>query len=160
MVQVTKNAGTELDQLAAQADRVGLDADQADAAANDPGGAQPAPPPMTNAQVLGFAFEMIRETLCTVAGVQSPRVTASNDKLQPLAEAWGAVCDKHQVDLSSMVGDYIIELKAITLTVPVILAARSALQAEIAAKHRKADDQDAARTVDQAAGPQGPHDGE
>lgn len=139
MVTVTKNTMSALDQLAAQADAIGNQADQDEAFSSAPGAAPP-PPVMTNGQVLLFALEMVRETLCTVAGVQSPRVTVSSDKLAPMADAWGAVCDKHGFDLSAMVGDYILELKAVTLSVPIILAARTALQAEIAAKDSKKPD--------------------
>lgn len=124
---------SELDRLAEQAEQLG--ADQVGA---DPGAA-PAAQPLTNAQVLITAFELVRETLCTVAGVTSPRRTVSTEQLAPLAEAWGAVCDKHGLELSAMVGDYILEFKAIALTVPVILAARTALQAELAEKRRGAD---------------------
>lgn len=122
---------TELDRLADQAGQLGaeIEADQAGAA---PGA--PADVPMTNAQVLATAFDLVRETLCTVAGVESPRRTVSSEKLAPLAEAWGAVCDKHGINLAAMVGDYILEFKALALTVPVILAARTALLAEIADK--------------------------
>lgn len=127
---------SELERLADQADQLGAAADPDHGGAP---GADQAPAPLTNSQVLITAFELVRETLCTVAGVTSPRRTVSTEQLAPLADAWGAVCDKHGVDLSTMVGDYILEFKAIALTVPVILAARNALQAEIAEKRRSAD---------------------
>lgn len=126
---------TELDRLADQADQLGAGTDDDQAGA--PGAAAAAP--MTNAQVLATAFELVRETLCTVAGVTSPRRTVSSATLAPLADAWGAVCDKHGIDLSGMVGDYILEFKALALTVPVLLAARNALLAEIEEKRKGAD---------------------
>lgn len=138
---------SELDRLADQAGQLGADIDQAGA---DQAGAAPAAVPLTNAQVLSTAFELVRETLCTVAGVESPRRTVSSATLAPLAEAWGAVCDKHGINLSGMVGDYILEFKALALTVPVILAARTALLAEIEQKARGADVSDVTPKPDRA----------
>ena len=126
-----KTVGDPLDQLAN------------DAAGIDTTGLPPQPDqaqeqaPMTNTQVIAACFELIREGLCTVAKVKSPRATASNEVLQPLADAWGAVCDKHRWNLAEMVGDYILEFKAVTLTIPVIMAARVALAEEIKAMKAK-----------------------
>ena len=131
-MKVTSHTGpiTELDQLAAAAEYSDQEQSAADAGQGAPGEAPP-PAPMTNTQVLIVAMELIRETLCTVAQVKSPRDTASSDKLQPLADAWGAVCDKRGIQLADMVGDYILEFKALALSVPLILAAHKALQLEI-----------------------------
>jgi len=117
-----------LESLAAEADSFDKQADPAPG--GEPGAAAPEPS-ISNAKVLLMAFEMIRETLCVIAGVKSPKTTCASDKLEPLAQAWADVCDKHGLDLSAMVGDWIVELKAVALTVPVIMAARAALSAEI-----------------------------
>lgn len=130
-MNVTKFPGpSALDDLAKQADN--LNSQQPDPDNAQPG--QAAPLPMTNAQALGAAFELVRETLCIVANVQSPRTTLATDKLQPIADAWGAVCDKRGISLVDMLGDYILELKALGMTVPLFLVAKAALAAEIADK--------------------------
>lgn len=121
-----------LERLALEGD--GLDSQaQADPGAA-PGDAQPeaqTKPSLSNAKVLLMAFEMIRETLCVIAGVKSPKATLSSEKLEPLAQAWAGVCEKHGVQLEAMIGDWILEVKAIAVTVPIIMAARAALTAEI-----------------------------
>lgn len=126
-----------LEMLAREAEQVGADADPA-----GEGGSPDEPQPiaaLTNGQVLTMAFELIRETMCIVAGVASPKTTLSTDKLAPLGDAWGAVCDKHGLMLADVVGDYMVELKALALTVPVVMAAKNALAAEVAQLKARAE---------------------
>lgn len=153
MVQVVKNP--ELDNLAGQADR--LDQDQDGPGQGDQAG--PAGPlPMGNAQALTMAFELIRDTVCTVARVKSPRQVLTGPAMAPLADAWAAVLDKHGVSLSSMVGDYLVEFRAIGLTVPLLLAAREAIREELAARNAKPIEPESS-TVTNGAGPDGAAEG-
>ena len=137
--QVTSTGGAAdpLDTLARQA-QAQENADNADALGADalPGEAE-AVPSMTNAQCLLMAGEVIRETLCSFAKVETPKETLSSDKLQPAADAIGAVLDKHGLNLAGVAGDYMAEIKALLLTVPLVLACRAGLQGEIAAAKAK-----------------------
>ena len=146
---ITENGKTvggadPLDQLAAEA--AGIDT----SGMPPPGDAAQPMAPMSNAQVIVACFELVREGVCTIAKVKSPRDTASNATLQPLADAWGAVCDKHGWNLANFVGDYILEFKAISMTVPVILAVRAALAEEIAAMKAKPIEPDATASTQPA----------
>ena len=85
-----------------------------------------------------MAGAIIRDTLCTVAKVSSPKKTLSDAALAPVADAIGAVLDKYGVNLGAMAGDWIIEIRAAFVTVPLIIAARAALMSEIAAMKAEA----------------------
>lgn len=101
-----------------------------------PGEAAPQQP-LTNAQCLGMGLQMIRETLCAVAKVTSPKTTLDDATIQTVADSVGPVLDKHGINLAGVAGDYMIELRAVIVTVPIILAARAALMDEIRAKAAK-----------------------
>lgn len=90
-------------------------------------------PRMSNAQVLMMAVELVRDTLCSFAKVNSPKTTMSNEVMQPVVDANAAVLDKYGIDLNSAAGDYMTEIKAALVTVPVLLAIRSGLQDELRA---------------------------
>lgn len=119
-----------LDDLAAQAQA--LDAAGAPSTP-DAAPAEAAPPALTNAQCLMMAGQTVREALCAFAKVQSPKSTLDDGTLQTVADAIAPVLDKYGVNLASVAGDYMAELRAAIVTVPVILAARAGLIAEIAA---------------------------
>ncbi len=88
-------------------------------------------PRMSNAQVLMMGVELVRDTLCSFAKVNSPKATMSNEVMQPVVDANAAVLDKYGIDLNSAAGDYMTEIKAALVTVPVLLAIRSGLQDEL-----------------------------
>lgn len=92
---------------------------------------------MTNAQCFSMMLEMLRDVLCGFAKVESPKTTLSNDKIAPAAEALGAVADKYGFNLSSAAGDYMVEIKAALVVIPIVLAMRVGLLAEIAVDKAK-----------------------
>jgi hypothetical protein len=115
-----------LDMLASQAE-----AQQAgEALAAAPEGEAEAPG-LSNAQCFAMAFEMVRDTLCSFAHVKTPKQTLSADKIQPAADALGAVADKYGINLAGAAGNYMVEIKAAMLTVPLLLAFRGGLMTEI-----------------------------
>lgn len=135
----TIHRNEEADELAGlirEADELQADADQASTA---PGAApgQPAPPGMTNAQCLTMALQIVRETLCSVVKVQSPRTTLDDAACSAVGEAVAPVLDKHGINLGNMAGDYMAELRALAVTVPIALAVRTALLEELAARRAK-----------------------
>lgn len=106
---------------------------------DEAGSDEAAPAPrMTNAQVLMMAVELVRDTLCSFAKVNSPKVTMSNEVMQPVVDANAAVLDKYGIDLNSAAGDYMTEIKAALVTVPVLLAIRAGLQDELRAVKKPA----------------------
>lgn len=129
-------AADPLDQLAGEAQAL---QDGIDQAANDNHGPADAtrPAELTNAQCLAMALQMIRETLCAIAKVTSPKHTLDDSTIQTVSDAVAPVLDKHGINLAAVAGDYMIELRAVVVTVPIILAARAALVEEIRAKHAK-----------------------
>lgn len=139
-----------LDALAAQADQAASPPPPADGEAAPGEDAKP-PAKLSNEQCLMMVIEMVRETLCKIAKVESPKSTMSNEVMQPVVDSWGEVLSKYGIDLSAAAGDYIVEIKAAILTVPVLLAIRSGLQAEVkASKVTTVDAAPAAGTVLQA----------
>ena len=128
---VQKEPIDPMDALASQA------AIEEKAASADAGEQQPsselAPKDLSNAQCLMMAFEVMRETLCSFAKVTSPKETMRNDVMQPVADAVAAVLDKYGVSLSGLAGDFMTEIKAAIVTVPVLLSIRAGLKAEVKA---------------------------
>ena len=129
-------ANDPLDALAAEA--AGLDAPPA----GEAGPAGPAPPPeLSNAQIVAMALEMIRDTLCAFAKVMSPKKTLDEAAVKAVAEAIGPVLDKYGVKLSDVLGDFMLELRAAFVTVPIMLAAFTELREEMRAMKAKPVDQ-------------------
>lgn len=133
MIHTIKNEVDQLDLLAIQAasEQVLTGAD------GQPLATDAAPVEMTNAKCLLMAFEVMRETLCSFAKVTSPKQTMTNEIMEPVADAVGAVLDKYGISLSGVAGDFMTELKAAIVTVPVLLSIRAGLQTEIIAKKEK-----------------------
>lgn len=135
MKTITKTEIDPLDALASQAASEQIVTEQG--ADGQPLAADAPPVDMSNDKCLMMAFEVMRETLCSFAKVASPKQTMSNEAMQPVADAVGAVLDKYGVSLSGVAGDFMTEIKAAIVTVPVLLSIRAGLQAEIKAKQEK-----------------------
>ena len=132
VIKMNEGQRDPLDDLAAEA--AGLNP--------PPGGegdqAGPAPPPaLTNAQIVAMALEMIRDTLCAVAKVVSPKKTLDDTAVKAIGDAIGPVLDKYGVKLSVVLGDFMLELRAASVTVPILLAAWSELREEVRAMKAK-----------------------
>jgi hypothetical protein len=80
---------------------------------------------------------MLRDVLCSFAKVETPKVTLSADKIAPAADALGAVADKYGLNLAGAASNYMIEIKAALIVVPMLLAFRAGLMTEIAADNAK-----------------------
>lgn len=128
-------AADPLDQLAGEAETLQSSIDQANADA--PADQPAAPPSLTNAQCLGMGLQIVRETLCAVAKVTSPRRTLDDATIATVADAVAPVLDKHGIQLQGLAGGYMVELKAAMVTIPVLLAFRAALVDELRARHAK-----------------------
>lgn len=121
-----------LDRLAAQADQGAAESDQEQA---DEQGA-PEGPSLTNEQCLGVAWELIRDTLCGFAGVNTPRITLANERIAPMVKAQAAVLDKYGIDLQATAGGYMVEITAAIATLPVLWAFKEGLANELAASKK------------------------
>lgn len=133
--QNTETVGVDpLDLLARKA----ASQEAADNAENQPEtgapGEAPQDPGMSNAQCFAMILEMVRDVLCSVAKVESPKSTLSAEKIAPAAEALGAVADKYGLSLAGAAGNYMVEIKAALVVVPMLLAFRAGLVGEIKAE--------------------------
>ncbi len=148
---VTKpDAPTGLDAIAKQAEAslTPTDGEHADDLAVSEA-QEAAAPKLTNAQCVMMALAMVRETMATMADLQSPRVHLSDDKIKAPADAIAAVLDKYHINLQAIGGSYLVEINALAVTMPVVLAAYAAIKAEIKAK-------DAARSAAPPPAPRPP----
>lgn len=141
-------SGETLDQLVRQADRLDAGADLAGSAAPE---AQAAPTGLSNADCLVMAGQIIRDTLCGIAQVQSPRITLADGTLKIIADACAPVLDKYGIKLNALMDQFGVEVRAAIVTVPIILAARRALLVELAAKAAPKPPADAAAPQPTAA---------
>ena len=96
-----------------------------------------AAPELTNAQVINMGLQMVRETLCGVANVTSPKRTLTDQTCEVIGEANGPLLDKWGISLSGMGGGYMVELKAAFVTLPILWAAWLALKEEMRAMRAK-----------------------
>ena len=132
----TSEPADPLDAMAAAADADMNNAEQTGAPGAPPEPEKPVG--LKNEQCLLGGLQMIRETVCAIAGVQSPKVTLADDKLQPIAKANAEVLDKYGLSLSDMGGEYMVEIKAAIVTLPVLFFAYAALKAEMNARQKPA----------------------
>lgn len=128
-------APSELEQLAADTEQLQAE-ELADQAAAAPGAPPPAPE-LTNAQCLAMGLQIVRETLCAVAKVTSPKSTLDDATIGTVADAVAPVLDKYGIQLQGIAGGYMVELRAAMVTVPVLLAFRSGLLDELRARNAK-----------------------
>lgn len=91
-------------------------------------------PAMSNSACLLMAAQLVRGSMESMAGLKSPAVTMADEKLQPAADALGAVFDKHGWNLQGMAGDYMVELAAIVAVGPLAWGAYRGAQEEIKAR--------------------------
>lgn len=108
-----------------------------------------AAPQLTNAQCVMMAIGLVRETMASMADLQSPRVHLADDKIKAPADAIAAVLDKYHINLQAIGGNYLVEINALAVTMPVVLGAYAAIKAEIRAK-------DAARSAAPPPAPRPP----
>jgi hypothetical protein len=124
----------EFDNLAAEAEAISIDQPlpgESQAPAVD------APPEQSSGALLAGMIELAREVFCTIGGVQSPRQVLTPGTVEQLGQAWGAVADKRGWNLSKMMGDYAAEVSAVMVTVPVVIALRRSVVAELEVINRK-----------------------
>lgn len=134
MIHIKKSQADPLDILASQASFEQASANEANASLP---GAELLPADMSNTKCLMMVIEILRETMCSFAKVSSPRQTMKNELMEPVADALGAVLDKYGISLSGVAGDFMTEIKAAIVTIPVLLSIRAGLQTEIREKKQK-----------------------
>ena len=126
----------ELQALVAAADA--HDATAADAAPpgapGAPGQAGPAAPAFGNYEACGMLLAMVREALCIALDVRTPRAVLADEKIEPLARAWGEVADHYGVSLANFTAGPLG--LAVVQTLPVAMALYQGLKGELQAKRR------------------------
>lgn len=84
-----------------------------------------------NAQVLVMVLGMARDVVCMVADLKSPKQTLRDENIKVLADAWGKVAEKHQLDLATIQGNYALELSAAFATFIIGKAVYEGVNAEL-----------------------------
>lgn len=123
-------------QMADAADTAGIEATDLGVSEQQDGPLPPARP--TNAEVLTSAFKLMRDVFAGFTSLQTPAKVVTDEKAAALGAVWGAVADKHRLDLFALTGDYGLELAAIVTTVPIALALRAGVREEMEARAAKA----------------------
>jgi hypothetical protein len=98
------------------------------------GPAEPEKPVITNGAALRRIFITIRETVCVIADLKSPRTTFTDDKAETLGVVWGEVCDEFGINLAGSAGKYGVVVLAAMTTIEVLGAPIAAAREEMAAK--------------------------
>lgn len=105
-------------------------------------------PEISNSDAIKGALIAAREIFCLFTKLESPRATMADDSLANLAQLWGAVCDKRQINLAGYMGDYAAELAAVVVTFTLAANVRAGVLAELAARKGKAVETDTATAPD------------
>lgn len=119
-------------QMADAADSAALDATDLGVSEQQDGPLPAAAP--TNAIVLAGAFKMVRDVFCGFTSLQTPATVITDAKAEALGNVWGAVADKHGLNLFALTGDYGLEIAAVVTTIPIALALHAGVKAELAAR--------------------------
>lgn len=90
-----------------------------------------AAPPITNEQVIADVAALIRDVLCMVLNVNSPKTTLGDAQIKGLAAAWGKVATKYQIDLANLKGAYVLEVAAVAQTAIIGMAVYNGLGQEL-----------------------------
>lgn len=91
---------------------------------------------LSNAQIITGALGALRDMFCAVTGFQSPKKHLGDKEVEVLGVAWGAVADKHGLDLAALAGDYAAEIAAVVATAPIAIALHASVSAEMAARDK------------------------
>lgn len=122
-----------LEALATEAET--LHTDQPEASTAQAG--SDAPPPLTNAQVLGGAIAAARSVFCAVTKLESPARVLDDNAAQRLGQAWGPVLDKYGIQLHETMGAFMVEITAVLVTIEIGMQLRMAVLSELAARNAK-----------------------
>lgn len=103
-------------------------------------------PAISNAEMIKGALVAGRDMFCLFTKLDSPRATMDEASLQGVADLWGKVCDKRQINLAGYLGDYAAEIAAAIATISLAASVRAGVMAELAerrANEPKAEGADA-----------------
>lgn len=123
---------SDLEQLARQAEQIESTVPPAGDTTQPP-----EPEKATNAQIIGAAIAAGRTVFCAVSKLDSPKIHLNDEQSQKLGAVWGPVLDKHGINLNKAMGDYALEIGAAVVTFEIVMALRTAVREEIAAKDAK-----------------------
>lgn len=93
-----------------------------------------APAPIPNAPLVAQLVGAVRDTVCMVAGLEAPKRTLTDDKVEKLGEIWGGVLDHYGIQLSDKMGTYGPILAAALATIPLVSETVIETRKEIAHK--------------------------
>jgi hypothetical protein len=123
-----------LDSIANEADQMQLEG-QGGAPGAEP--IPPAPAGPTNAEVCAGVFKSIRETVCMLASLETPRAAFDDAKCDQLGEIWGGCADHYGINLSDRMGKFGPLIAAAFASIAIVAPGVSEVRREIAAKDSK-----------------------
>ena len=129
---MTTKPPTGLESLALQADALETLGTGPDATSTTPEDTGPTIP--TNSELMAGAFKMARDVGSMMLDLKTPASTLNDPNCQHLGGLWGAVFDKHGVDLNSVMGEHAAEVGAGVGTIIIGLAVWRGIQSEFAAR--------------------------
>jgi len=123
----------------------------ADQAAALQGGAQPAgqgapgaapmaaapAPAVPNSKVFAQLLGAVRDTVCMVAGLEAPKRTLTDDKVDKLGDLWGGVFDHYGIQLADTMGKFGPVMAAAMASIPLLSDVVIETRKEIDAKDRQ-----------------------
>lgn len=127
--------------LAALADQVEREAGEAlrDATDADVGGIpeqEPQPVIPNSVRVAGL-IRAVRASVCMIAGLEAPKRTLTDDKVDKLGEIWGGVLDEYKINLSDHMGKFGPVIAAVMVSLPLVEDTWTETRKEIAEKDGK-----------------------
>jgi hypothetical protein len=102
-----------------------------------PAGAEAPQPAIPNSAVVAQILGAVRDTVCMLAGLEAPKRTLTDEKVDKLGAIWGAVFDHYGVSLSDTMGKFGPVMAAAMASVPLLTDVVIETRKEIEAKDRQ-----------------------
>lgn len=91
-------------------------------------------PAIPNAALVAQLVGAVRDTVCMFAGLEAPKRTLTDDKVEKLGVIWGGVLDHYKIVLSDKMGTYGPIVAAAMASAPLLRDCVMETRAEIAEK--------------------------
>jgi hypothetical protein len=107
------------------------------AAPGAPAPVQPMAPAIPNSTVFAQLLGAVRDTVCMVAGLEAPKRTLTDEKVDKLGAIWGGVFDHYGIVLSDTMGKFGPVMAAAMASIPLLSDVVIETRKEIDAKDRQ-----------------------
>lgn len=95
---------------------------------------EPGPTALPNAPLVAQMIGAVRDTVCMLAGLEAPKRTLTDEKVDKLGEIWGGVLDHYGIQLSKQMGKFGPIIVAAVASAPLLRDTVMETRAEIIAK--------------------------